>query len=463
MDVNTGDSGDGVTPNDNLDADSGPNDLQNFPVLKAAQFNPDTHLTTVTGSLNSLAQNAYEIDFYDTNGGETFFVGSSINVLTDVNGNARFSATLPQGFAVGSGDTVSATATRIFNAALAGTSEFSAGVVGQNVPSLSINNTQITAGTSGTKNMTFTVSLSGVNPAGAGVQFATTDGSALAGTDYVAKSGTLTWAAGDTSPKTFNVVINGDPTVDDPEEFLFINLTNAVGATITGSAPQGSGDILNGTTGVAISDVTATEGNLGTKTFNFTVSRTGLTTGATSVKFATANGTTNPATAGSDYVAKTGTLTWAANDTTDKTLSITVNGDTTVEKDETFFVNLSSPAGATIIDGQGLGTIQNDDTSIAISDALDHRRQQRHENVELQGHTIRIAHWRQQREIHHRERNDEPRHGRQRLRCQERNAFVGRQRHRQQDDQHYDQRRHDRRGERDVLREPQRGDRRDPC
>ncbi len=199
------------------------------------------------------------------------------------------------------------------------------------------------------------------------MQFATTSGTALAGSDFVSKSGTLTWAAGDTSPKTFNVVIKGDPTVDDPQEFLFINLTNAVNATIVGSAPQASGDILNGTTGIAISNVTATEGNVGTKTFNFTVSRTGLTTGATSVKFATANGVTNPATAGSDYVGKTGTITWAPNDTANKTVSITVNGDTTVEKDETFFVNLTNPVGGTIIHGQGLGTILNDDTSISIN------------------------------------------------------------------------------------------------
>ena len=199
------------------------------------------------------------------------------------------------------------------------------------------------------------------------MQFATTSGTALAGSDFVSKSGTLTWAAGDTSPKTFNVVIKGDPTVDDPQEFLFINLTNAVNATIVGSAPQASGDILNGTTGIAISNVTATEGNVGTKTFNFTVSRTGLATGATSVKFATANGVTNPATAGSDYVGKTGTITWAPNDTANKTVSITVNGDTTVEKDETFFVNLTNPVGGTIIHGQGLGTILNDDTSISIN------------------------------------------------------------------------------------------------
>ncbi len=79
------------------------------------------------------------------------------------------------------------------------------------------------------------------------------------------------------------------------------------------------------------------------------------------VAYATANGT---ATAGSDYVAKSGTLTFAAG-TTQQTIDVTVNGDTVVEPNETFVVNLSSPSGATIADSQGQGTISNDDTAPA--------------------------------------------------------------------------------------------------
>ena len=55
-----------------------------------------------------------------------------------------------------------------------------------------------------------------------------------------------------------------------------------------------------------------------------------------------------------------GDLTFAAG-TTQQFVDVTVNGDTTVESNETFFVNLSSPSGATIADGQGQGTITNDD------------------------------------------------------------------------------------------------------
>jgi hypothetical protein len=77
------------------------------------------------------------------------------------------------------------------------------------------------------------------------------------------------------------------------------------------------------------------------------------------VNYATANGT---ATAGSDYVAQTGTLTFTPGQTS-RTTNVTVNGDTTVEPNETFVVNLSGPSGATIADGQGQVTITNDDST----------------------------------------------------------------------------------------------------
>ena len=56
-------------------------------------------------------------------------------------------------------------------------------------------------------------------------------------------------------------------------------------------------------------------------------------------------------------------MSFAAGDLT-KTISVTINGDTTVEPDETFFVNLlSATNGGTIVKSQGLGTITNDDTA----------------------------------------------------------------------------------------------------
>jgi hypothetical protein len=75
------------------------------------------------------------------------------------------------------------------------------------------------------------------------------------------------------------------------------------------------------------------------------------------VKYATANGT---ALAGSDYTAASGTLTFAPGQTS-QTVTVNVMGNTTVEPNETFAVNLSAASGATLFDGQGVGTILNDD------------------------------------------------------------------------------------------------------
>jgi len=75
------------------------------------------------------------------------------------------------------------------------------------------------------------------------------------------------------------------------------------------------------------------------------------------VNYATADGT---ATAGSDYTAKSGSVTFTAG-ATSRTITVSILGDRTPEPNETFFVNLSSPVNTTIANGQGVGTILNDD------------------------------------------------------------------------------------------------------
>ncbi|MFM2062782.1 MAG: hypothetical protein RLZZ507_2452 [Cyanobacteriota bacterium] len=110
---------------------------------------------------------------------------------------------------------------------------------------------------------------------------------------------------------------------------------------------------------LSINDVSITEGNSGTRNLVFTVTRSGAASQPITVNFTTANGT---ATAGSDFTSTSGTLTFATNETT-KTITIPIIGDTIVEANETFFVNLSNAVNATIADGQGQGTINNDDSS----------------------------------------------------------------------------------------------------
>jgi parallel beta-helix repeat protein len=107
----------------------------------------------------------------------------------------------------------------------------------------------------------------------------------------------------------------------------------------------------------AIDDVTLNEGNAGTTAFTFTVTRSGPTDVVSTVAYATADGT---AVAPTDYTAASGTLTFNIGDVT-KTVTVLVNGDTTFEPTETFFVNLTAPTNASITDAQGLGTITADD------------------------------------------------------------------------------------------------------
>lgn len=104
--------------------------------------------------------------------------------------------------------------------------------------------------------------------------------------------------------------------------------------------------------GFSINDGSGFESS--TTTITFTVTRSG-STGVSTVDYATADGT---ATAGSDYVEVNDTLTFD-NGVTTQTIEIPLMGDTVVEGDETFVVNLSNPTNASIADAQGEGTITN--------------------------------------------------------------------------------------------------------
>ena len=108
---------------------------------------------------------------------------------------------------------------------------------------------------------------------------------------------------------------------------------------------------------ISVSNVTVAEGNSGPVNATFNVSLSASTTDPVMVDFTTYDGT---AKAGSDYEARSGTLTFAPGETS-KTITVLVNGDTVPEADETFLLVLTDPVNATIANGQGTGTITNDD------------------------------------------------------------------------------------------------------
>ncbi|MGI0491216.1 Calx-beta domain-containing protein [Alkalinema pantanalense CENA528] len=239
-----------------------------------------------------------------------------------------------------------------------GAVEFGSG--SSTLPSLRVNDVQVTEGNSGSQNAVFTVTLSGASTQTVKVNYATANNTATAGSDYTSSSGTLTFNPGDLT-KTIAIPVLGDTAVEANESF-FLNLSGASNATISDS--QGLGTIVNNDTATAnpslsINNVTLTEGNLGTKNAVFTVKLSAASTKAISVNYATANGT---ATAGSDYTTKTGKLTFNAGELS-KTISIAITGDTQVEANETFSVNLSSPTNATLGTSKGTATLTNDDST----------------------------------------------------------------------------------------------------
>ncbi|MCX7422737.1 MAG: hypothetical protein NT013_24805, partial [Planctomycetia bacterium] len=154
----------------------------------------------------------------------------------------------------------------------------------------------------------------------------------------------------------FTVAADATP---EANEFFYLRITSAYGATI------GDGEaivtLINDdgpmATTISIDDVAQYEGNSGTSTMSFQVTLSNSSTSTVTVGYATTNGS---ATAGSDYTATSGTLTFNPG-VTSQTVNVTVQGDTNDEPNEGFFVNLSGPTNATLADGQGSGLIVNDD------------------------------------------------------------------------------------------------------
>jgi hypothetical protein len=223
-------------------------------------------------------------------------------------------------------------------------------------PSVSIGDMTITEGNTGTKEISFTVTLSAAYSKPITVSFTTADGTATtADNDYVAKSGTVTFNPGDPLTQSITITVNGDRR-GEPNETFFVKLTGATNAFLDDT--QGVGTIVDDEPRITIKDASITEGNRGTKVLTFTVTLSSPYDVPVTVNYTTSNGSAT--TANNDYVAKSGMVTFAANQTT-QTITITINGDKRRESNEFFYVTLSDATNALIEDDLGVGTILNDD------------------------------------------------------------------------------------------------------
>jgi chitinase len=185
------------------------------------------------------------------------------------------------------------------------------------------------------------------------VDYATADGTATAGSDYTAQSGTLIFPAGKTS-QTVSVPITND-VLDEEDETFEVRLSNAVNATLGSSGTVTIVD--DDESRLSINDTRVAEGDQGTTDAIFAVRLSNPSSREVRVDYATVAGT---AKEGVDYQAVSGTLTFASGET-EKTVKVPVTGDRLLEADETFHVQLSNALGAGLDSGGGLGTIVDDE------------------------------------------------------------------------------------------------------
>ncbi|MEA2558676.1 MAG: uncharacterized protein QOH06_180 [Acidobacteriota bacterium] len=227
------------------------------------------------------------------------------------------------------------------------------------LPNLTINDVSLNEGNAGTTSFTFTVSLSApAGPGGVTFDIATADGTATQPGDYTQKALTGQTIPAGSSTYSFTVLVNGDTTPETNETFL-VNVTNITGANVTDGQGQGTIQNDDAAPNLTINDVSLNEGNAGTTTFTFTVSLSApAPAGGVTFDIATAN---SSAVAPGDYTTKTLTGQTIPAGSSTYTFDVLVNGDITPETNETFFVNVTNVTNAITVDGQGLGTIQNDD------------------------------------------------------------------------------------------------------
>ncbi|PAX53308.1 Calx-beta domain-containing protein [Brunnivagina elsteri] len=217
----------------------------------------------------------------------------------------------------------------------------------------------VNEGNSNTSEYNFTVKLSNPNSEAVTVKYAVVgDTATLLDKDFLDGSGTVTFAPGETS-KTIKVLIQGD-TKFEAEQTFKVNLTEVTNATL-GTKAEAIGTIRNDDLKptVSIANAIAKEGNTGTTPITFTATLSSASDEEIKVNYAITDGT---ATSGSDYEPLNGELVFAPGQTT-QTLKLNIKGDTEVEKNETFFIDLNNPINATIAakGGKATGTIANDD------------------------------------------------------------------------------------------------------
>ncbi len=214
--------------------------------------------------------------------------------------------------------------------------------------------------------VTVTVDRSQGSSGSVSVAYATSNGSAVAGTDFTAASGSLDWADGDAAPKTFSVAVSNAKPFSGTKSFSVALLDPKSGAVL--GTPSSAAVMIDGDASAPIGSLNLAAANSTVSqaagTVPVTVERTGGSSGAVSVAYSTGNGT---ALAGANYTATSGTLNWADGDATAKSFSVAIMNTTPFSGSKSFTVALSQPSAGATISNPGSATVTiNGDAAAAV-------------------------------------------------------------------------------------------------
>jgi hypothetical protein len=229
---------------------------------------------------------------------------------------------------------------------------------------IGIDDVTVLEGDAGTTGALFTLTLTPASQQAVTVSYATADGTATAGSDYQAASGSVTFNPGQAS-RTVAIQVIGD-TADEPDETFTVNLSAAANADIVDSAGLATIVDDDGQSSLSIADASVDEGNSGTASATLVVTLSPADSQVVTVQFGTVDGT---AKAGDDYIADSGVLTFNPGETSRQVI-IQAKGDILDEGDsEAFEVLLSNPTNAGLADASAQAVIADDDTARVTMDS----------------------------------------------------------------------------------------------
>lgn len=338
--------------NDAGDADTGPNQLQNFPVLVKATTSAGT--INITGTINSAASANFIVEFYasptlDPTGfgeGKTYLGTASVS--TDGSGNGAFDSYFVDPGV--SGQFITAIAIDLSG----NSSEFSAAVIADSgagafvfqYPTWQIDESGGTA-------YIWVKRIAGSIGA-ASVNYSVTSGTAIAGSDFTVSSGVMNFADGETF-QYFTVPIIND-TLNELDETVLLSLSSPSGGALLLSPSNAVLTITdNDPLYFYALDAAVTKPAAGSTNLAMPITLSSPPAGpvTASVAYATADLT---AIAGADYLSTSGTLTFA-NGSTQQFVNVTVLADGLQEGSKAFQITLSNPSNAQLGDGTSLATI----------------------------------------------------------------------------------------------------------